>query len=138
MALPAIALVDDPSRYICIATTQPETMLGDGAVAVNPKDERYQHLIGKYATLPIANRQIPIIADEYADPEKGSGAVKITAAHDFNDFEVWQRHRDKNYFKKQKDGGLINPVFDAHARINENAPEAYRGLDRFAALQEGD
>jgi len=127
-------LVDDPTKYICIATTRPETMLGDGAVAVNPKDERYIHLIGKYAHLPLANRQIPIIADEHADPEKGSGAVKITAAHDFNDFAVWQRHRDKDYFKKQKDGGLIN-LFDAHARMNENAPEGYRGLDRFAARE---
>ncbi|MGE3623275.1 MAG: valine--tRNA ligase [Bdellovibrionales bacterium] len=125
-------LADDPEKYICIATTRPETMLGDGAVAVNPKDDRYTHLIGRYATLPLANRRIPIIADEHADPEKGSGAVKITAAHDFNDFEVWQRHRDKDYFKKQKDGGLIN-LFDAHARMNDNAPEAYRGLDRFEA-----
>ncbi len=125
-------LVEDAGKYICIATTRPETMLGDGAVAVNPKDDRYKHLIGKYVTLPLANRQIPIIGDEHADPEKGSGAVKITAAHDFNDFEVWQRHRDKDYFKTQKDGGLIN-LFDAHARLNENAPEQYRGLDRFEA-----
>jgi len=125
-------LVDDPEKYICIATTRPETMLGDGAVAVNPKDDRYKHLIGKYATLPLANRQIPIVGDEHADPEKGSGAVKITAAHDFNDFEVWQRHRGQDYFKRQKDGGLIN-LFDAHARMNENAPEGFRGLDRYAA-----
>ncbi|HUY68025.1 MAG TPA: valine--tRNA ligase, partial [Alphaproteobacteria bacterium] len=125
-------LAADPSKYVCIATTRPETMLGDGAVAVNPNDERYKHLIGKLATLPLANRQIPIIADEHADPEKGSGAVKITAAHDFNDFEVWQRHRDKDYFKTQKDGGLIN-LFDAHARMNGNVPEQYRGLDRFEA-----
>ncbi len=125
-------LEKDPTQFICIATTRPETMLGDGAVAVHPDDERYKHLVGKYVLLPIANRHIPIIADEYADPEKGSGAVKITAAHDFNDFEVWQRHRDKDYFKKQKDGGLIN-LFDEHARLNENTPEAYRGLDRFVA-----
>ena len=122
----------DPTQYICIATTRPETMLGDGAVAVNPGDERYKHLIGQYAVLPLANRRIPIIADEHADPEKGSGAVKITAAHDFNDFAVWSRHRDKDYFKIQKNGGLIN-LFDAHARMNENAPEAYRGLDRYEA-----
>ena len=127
-------LVDDPEKYICIATTRPETMLGDGAVAVNPKDDRYKHLIGKYATLPLTDRQIPIIADEHADPEKGSGAVKITAAHDFNDFEVWMRHRDKDYFKKQKDGGLIN-LFDEHARMNDNAPEAFRGLDRYKARE---
>ncbi len=125
-------LEKDPTKFVCIATTRPETMLGDGAVAVNPKDERYQHLIGQYALLPLANRLIPIIADEHPDPEKGSGAVKITAAHDFNDFEVWQRHRHQPYFTKQKDGGLIN-LFDAHARMNDNAPEAYRGLDRYEA-----
>ena len=127
-------LEKDPTQFICIATTRPETMLGDGAVAVNPKDERYQHLIGQYAILPLANRRIPIIADEHADPEKGSGAVKITAAHDFNDFAVWSRHRDKDYFKSQQDGGLIN-LFDAHARMNDNAPEAFRGLDRYKARE---
>jgi valyl-tRNA synthetase len=125
-------LEKDPTKYICVATTRPETMLGDGAVAVNPSDERYKDLIGQYAVLPLANRRIPIIADEHANPEKGSGAVKITAAHDFNDFEVWQRHRDKDYFKKQQDGGLIN-LFDANARMNENAPEAFHGLDRYEA-----
>jgi valyl-tRNA synthetase len=125
-------LEKDPTQFICIATTRPETMLGDGAVAVNPGDERYKHLVGQYAVLPLANRRIPIIADEHANPEKGSGAVKITAAHDFNDFAVWQRHRDKNYFKAQQDGGLIN-LFDAHARMNENAPAAYHGLDRYEA-----
>ena len=107
-------------------------MLGDGAVAVNPSDDRYKHLVGSYAVLPLANRRIPIIADEHADPEKGSGAVKITAAHDFNDFEVWKRHRHQPYFTSQQEGGLIN-LFDAHARMNENAPEAFRGLDRYAA-----
>jgi valyl-tRNA synthetase len=122
----------DPTQFICIATTRPETMLGDGAVAVNPIDERYKHLIGQYVMLPLANRLIPVITDEHADPEKGSGAVKITAAHDFNDFEVWKRHREKDYFKRQKDGGLIN-LFDAHARMNDNAPEAYRGQDRYEA-----
>jgi valyl-tRNA synthetase len=125
-------LENDPAQFICIATTRPETMLGDGAVAVNPKDERYQNLIGQYVMLPLANRLIPIIGDEHADPEKGSGAVKITAAHDFNDFEVWKRHRDQEYFKVQKDGGLIN-LFDAHARLTDNAPESYRGLDRYEA-----
>jgi valyl-tRNA synthetase len=121
-----------PGQFITIATTRPETMLGDGAVAVHPDDERYKHLVGKYAVLPLANRLIPIIADEYPDPEKGSGAVKITAAHDFNDFAVWKRHRHEEYFTRQKDGGLIN-LFDAHAHMNDNAPEAYRGLDRFEA-----
>ena len=80
------------NEHISIATTRPETMLGDGAVAVNPEDERYQHLIGKMAILPLSNRPIPIIADEYAKMDKGSGAVKITPAHDFNDFEVGRRH----------------------------------------------
>ena len=114
-------LADDPSKYICIATTRPETMLGDGAVAVHPDDERYKHLVGKLVRLPLAERLIPVIADEYPDPEKGSGAVKITAAHDFNDFEVWYRHRDKDYFKKQLNGGLIN-LFTPEAKMNENCP----------------
>jgi len=124
--------VDDPSKFLVIATTRPETMLGDGAVAVNPADERYKHLIGKLVRLPLAERLIPVIADEIADPEKGSGAVKITAAHDFNDFEVWQRHRDQDYFKKQLNGGLIN-LFTPEAKLNENTPKQYRGLDRFEA-----
>ena len=125
-------LVDDPEKYICIATTRPETMLGDGAVAVHPDDERYKHLVGKLVRLPLAERLIPIIADEYPDPEKGSGAVKITAAHDFNDFEVWTRHRNKEYFKKQKNGGLIN-LFTPEAKMNENCPPQYQGLDRYEA-----
>ncbi len=123
---------EDQSTYICIATTRPETMLGDGAVAVHPDDERYKPMVGKLVRLPLANRLIPIIADEYPDPEKGSGAVKITAAHDFNDFEVWARHRDKDYFKKQLNGGLIN-LFTPEAKLNENTPEQYRGLDRYEA-----
>ncbi len=127
-------LADDPTQYLCIATTRPETMLGDGAVAVHPDDERYKHLVGKLVRLPLVDRLIPVIADEYPDPEKGSGAVKITAAHDFNDFEVWQRHRDKDYFKRQMNGGLIN-LFDQHARLNENCPPQYRGLDRFEARE---
>jgi len=84
----------DPSTFITVATTRPETMLGDVAVAVHPDDERYRHLVGKQAILPLVGRRIPIIADAYSDPEKGTGAVKITPAHDFNDFEVWQRHKD--------------------------------------------
>src|ERR1700689_2085751 len=83
---------NDPSTYIVVATTRPETMLGDTAVAVHPDDERYKHLQGKKARLPLVGRLIPIIADEYSDPEKGTGAVKITPAHDFNDFEVGKRH----------------------------------------------
>jgi valyl-tRNA synthetase len=128
-------LADDPTKFICIATTRPETMLGDGAVAVHPDDERYKHLVGKLVRLPLAERLIPIIADEYPDPEKGSGAVKITAAHDFNDFAVWQRHREKEYFKKQKDGGLIN-LFTPDAKMNENCPKQYQGMDRYVARKQ--
>jgi valyl-tRNA synthetase len=109
--------------YIVVATTRPETMLGDTAVAVHPDDERYKGLVGKTVKLPIVGRSIPIVADDYADPTKGSGAVKITPAHDFNDFQVGKRH------------GLeaIN-ILDAFGRINDNAPEAeYRGHDRFVA-----
>src|SRR5579863_3103502 len=83
---------NDPTTFIVVATTRPETMLGDTAVAVHPQNERLKHLIGKTAILPLVGRRIPIIGDEYADPEKGSGAVKITPAHDFNDFEVGRRH----------------------------------------------
>ena len=112
----------DDGRSIVVATTRPETMLGDTAVAVHPDDERYRDLVGRHVILPLVGRRIPIVADAYADPEQGSGAVKITPAHDFNDFEVGRRH------------GLeqIN-VLDAQARINDAAPEAYRGLDRFEA-----
>ena len=80
------------TEYIIVATTRPETMLGDTAVAVHPDDERYRHLIGRHAILPLVGRRIPIVADDYSDPEKGTGAVKITPAHDFNDFEVGRRH----------------------------------------------
>ncbi|HEY2659617.1 MAG TPA: valine--tRNA ligase [Caulobacteraceae bacterium] len=109
-------------RYVVVATTRPETMIGDTAVAVHPGDERYQDLVGQKVWLPLTGRLIPIIADDYADPEKGTGAVKITPAHDFNDFRVGQRH------------GLeaIN-VFTPDAKLNDVAPESYRGLDRFVA-----
>ena len=112
------------NEYISIATTRPETMLGDGAVAVNPDDERYQHLIGKMAILPLSNRPIPIIADEYAKMDKGSGAVKITPAHDFNDFEVGRRH----------DLPLIN-LMTATAAMESipEIPTKYQGLDRYDA-----
>src|SRR5205085_8447551 len=83
---------NDPETFIVVATTRPETMLGDTAVAVHPDDARYTHLVGKHVILPLVGRRIPIVADEYSDPEKGSGAVKITPAHDFNDFEVGKRH----------------------------------------------
>ncbi|WP_421709781.1 valine--tRNA ligase [Algihabitans sp.] len=108
--------------HIVVATTRPETMLGDSGVAVHPEDERYSHLVGKFVTLPLVGRRIPIVADDYADPEAGSGAVKMTPAHDFNDFDVGKRHGLE----------MIN-VFDRDACINDNAPEAYRGLDRYAA-----
>ena len=111
-------------EFITVATTRPETMLGDTGVAVHPDDERYKDLIGQYCILPIVGRRIKIVADEYADPEKGSGAVKITPAHDFNDFEVGKRN----------DLEKIN-IMDDHARINDDAPEEYRGLDRFKARE---
>jgi len=109
-------------EFIVVATTRPETMLGDTGIAVHPDDPKWKHLIGKHAVLPLVGRRIPIVADEYSDPEKGSGAVKITPAHDFNDFEVGRRHKLE----------VIN-IFDKFARVNENAPEKYRGLDRFDA-----
>ncbi|TDT90313.1 valyl-tRNA synthetase [Azorhizobium sp. AG788] len=133
----------EPGRFIIVATTRPETMLGDTAVAVHPEDPRYSDLVGKFVVLPLVGRRIPIVADEYSDPEKGSGAVKITPAHDFNDFEVGKRHHLP----------MIN-VLDAEARIDasgirddfEARPEAYAvapdatgilaelaGQDRFAA-----
>ncbi len=109
-------------EFITVATTRPETMLGDTAVAVHPDDERYKDMIGKSVSVPIVGRLIPIITDEYADPEQGSGAVKITPAHDFNDFEVGKRN----------DLPMIN-IFDTNAKINENGPKEYQGLDRFEA-----
>ena len=109
----------EPGRFITVATTRPETMLGDAAVAVHPDDARYKDLVGKHAVLPIVGRRLRIVADLHADPEQGSGAVKITPAHDFDDFEVGKRH------------GLdmIN-IFDPDARLNDNVPEGYRGLSR--------
>jgi valyl-tRNA synthetase len=117
-------IVELPGRFIVVATTRPETMLGDSGVAVHPDDSRYVDLVGKSVRLPLTGRVIPIVADAYADPETGSGAVKITPAHDFNDFEVGRRH-----------GLALINIFDADARLNEAAPEAYRGLDRFAARE---
>ena len=114
--------VKDMDRMVTVATTRPETMLGDMAVAVHPDDERYQDLVGKMILLPLTGREIPIIADEYSDPEKGTGAVKITPAHDFNDFEVGRRHNLE----------LLN-IYDAFAALNEAVPEPYQGLDRFVA-----
>ncbi len=112
----------DATEYLVVATTRPETMLGDTAVAVHPDDERYRHLVGARVELPLTDRSIPVIADDYVDPEFGTGCVKITPAHDFNDYEVGARHSLE----------LVN-VFDQDARLNDNAPAAYRGLDRFEA-----
>jgi len=112
--------LSDGSGHLTVATTRPETMLGDTAVAVHPEDERYQHLIGKTITLPLTHREIPIIADDYVDRDFGSGCVKITPAHDFNDYEIGQRHNLE----------MIN-IFDNNAQLNGNVPECYQGQDRF-------
>ncbi len=111
---------DRDGEFVTVGTTRPETMLGDTGVAVHPDDPRYKELVGKHCILPIVGRRIPIVADAYADPEKGSGAVKLTPAHDFNDFEVGRRQHLK----------IVN-VLDRDAAMNENAPEHYRGLDRY-------
>ncbi len=113
---------EQAGSHLVVATTRPETMLGDTAVAVHPDDERYQHLIGQTLQLPLTDRRIPVIADTYVDPEFGSGCVKITPAHDFNDYEVGQRHQLE----------LIN-LFNDDASLNDNCPEAYRNLDRYDA-----
>ena len=115
----------DGSGHLTVATTRPETMLGDTAVAVHPEDERYQHLIGKTILLPLANREIPIIGDDYVDREFGTGCVKITPAHDFNDYEMGQRHNLP----------MIN-LFNDDAQLNSNAPDAYQGMDRFDARKQ--
>jgi len=112
-------------RFITVATTRPETMLGDSGVAVHPDDDRYRDLVGKYAVLPLVGRRIPIVADDYSDMEKGTGAVKMTPAHDFNDFEIGRRHGLE----------MIN-ILDQHASLNDNVPEAYRGLDRYDARKQ--
>jgi len=116
--------LEDGSGTITVATTRPETMLGDTAIAVHPEDERYRHLIGRFAILPLVGRKIPIVGDTYSDPEKGTGAVKITPGHDFNDFEVGKRH----------DLEIVN-ILTADARLidAEPVPAKYRGLERFAA-----
>jgi valyl-tRNA synthetase len=125
--------------HLVVSTTRPETMLGDCAVAVNPEDERYRHLIGELVELPLTGRRIPIIADEHADPEFGTGCVKITPAHDFNDYAVWLRHRDETVISQQPHGGLINILtIDAAIRDNDNnegglIPAAYIGMDRYEA-----
>ncbi|RPE79573.1 valine--tRNA ligase [Vulcaniibacterium tengchongense] len=117
--------LSDGSGELVVATTRPETMLGDVAVMVHPEDERYAHLVGKTVTLPLSGREIPVIADDYVDREFGTGVVKVTPAHDFNDYAVGQRH-----------GLPLLNVFTPEAKVNDNAPEKYRGLDRFAARKE--
>jgi valyl-tRNA synthetase len=109
-------------RGMHIATTRPETMLADGALAVHPDDERYKHLVGKYVDLPLCDRKIPVIADDFVDPAFGSGCVKITGAHDFNDYACAKRH-----------GIEMIVIMTLDAKMNDNAPEKYRGLDRYAA-----
>ncbi|MEO0834387.1 MAG: valine--tRNA ligase, partial [Pseudomonadota bacterium] len=114
-------------NYISIATTRPETMLGDGAVAVHPSDARYKPIVGKRVLLPLADRYIPIIEDDHPDPDFGSGAVKITGAHDFNDYQVARRHHLP-----------MHVILDAQARMlaSDIMPEKYVGLDRFEARKQ--
>ncbi|HEX2478288.1 MAG TPA: valine--tRNA ligase [Geminicoccaceae bacterium] len=114
----------EAGRHVTVATTRPETMLGDTGVAVHPEDPRYLDLIGKRAILPLVGRRLPIVADAYSDPEKGSGAVKITPGHDFNDFEVARRH-----------GLAMINIMDTDGRLNTEVPEPYRGLERFVARE---
>jgi len=129
--------------HLVVATTRPETMLGDCAVAVHPDDERYQHMVGELVELPLTGRKIPIITDaEHVDPEFGTGCVKITPAHDFNDYAVWQRHRDETTISEQLHGGLIN-IFTVDAAIRGNhkdeqelIPKAYIGMDRYIARKQ--
>ncbi|HEY8256013.1 MAG TPA: valine--tRNA ligase, partial [Rhizomicrobium sp.] len=114
--------IEDSDQFITVATTRPETMLGDTAVAVHPDDARYKTLVGRQAVLPLTGRLVPIVADEYSDPEKGTGAVKITPGHDFNDFEVGKRHKL----------ALIN-ILNKDGTLNDEVPAPYRGLSREAA-----
>ncbi|WP_206999782.1 valine--tRNA ligase [Trinickia mobilis] len=115
----------DGSGQLTVATTRPETMLGDAAVMVHPEDARYAHLIGKTVKLPLTDREIPIIADDYVDREFGTGVVKVTPAHDFNDYQVGQRHKLAQI-----------EILTLEAKINDNAPAKYRGLDRFEARKQ--
>jgi valyl-tRNA synthetase len=128
--------------HLVVATTRPETMLGDAAVAIHPNDDRYKHLLGEFVELPLTGRRIPIIADEYVDPEFGTGCVKITPAHDFNDYDVWTRHRHVSMIQDLPHGGLLN-IFTVDAAIRDNVedevnliPQKYCGLDRFEARKQ--
>ncbi|MBN8974105.1 MAG: valine--tRNA ligase [Rhizobiales bacterium] len=131
---------EDPSTFIVVATTRPETMLGDSAVAVHPDDERYRHLVGKHVILPLVGRRIPIVADDYSDPEKGSGAVKITPAHDFNDFEVGKRHNLPQINVLDIEGRIALTDNEAywHGLPQNASPHAatLHGMDRFAARKQ--
>jgi len=132
----------DGKGYLIVATTRPETMLGDSAVAVHPEDERYKALIGSYVELPLVGRRIPIIADDYCDPEFGTGCVKITPAHDFNDYEVGKRHNLPliNIFDKNATVLATAQVFNLDGSVNEqieaNIPAQFAGLDRFEARKQ--
>ena len=128
--------------HVVVATTRPETLLGDFAVAVNPNDERYSYLLGEFLELPLTGRKIPVLADEHVDAEFGTGCVKITPAHDFNDYEVWTRHKNKTEVRNLPNGGLIN-IFTNNAAIRDNEddvnnviPEAYIGMDRYEARKQ--
>ncbi len=130
------------SGHMIVATTRPETLLGDIAVAIHPDDERYKHLLGEFLELPLTGRRIPIIADEHVDPEFGTGCVKVTPAHDFNDYDVWMRHRDLSAIQESPHGGLIN-IFTKDASIRENEedegqliPEKYSGMDSVDARKQ--
>jgi len=131
---------DDPTTFIVVATTRPETMLGDSAVAVHPDDERYADLVGKHVILPLVGRKIPIVADEYSDPEKGSGAVKVTPAHDFNDFEVGRRHNLPQINVFDQEGRLALVGNEDYLRgLPEGSAqlaEEFDGVDRFAARKQ--
>ena len=131
---------EDSSTFVVVATTRPETMLGDSAVAVHPDDERYRHLVGKHVILPLVGRRIPIVADEYSDPEKGSGAVKITPAHDFNDFEVGKRHNLPQINVLDIEGRIALADNEAywHGLPENSSPHAatLHGMDRFAARKQ--
>jgi valyl-tRNA synthetase len=131
---------DDPTTFIVVATTRPETMLGDTAVAVHPDDERYAHLVGRHVILPLVGRKIPIVADEYSDPEKGSGAVKVTPAHDFNDFEVGRRHNLPQISVLNQEGALALVGNEDYLRgLPEGAmqlAEELHGLDRLVARKQ--
>lgn len=130
------------SGHLIVATTRPETLLGDAAVAIHPNDERYKQFLGEWVDLPLTGRQIPIIADQHVDPKFGTGCVKVTPAHDFNDYDVWMRHKNVAAIQAIPNGGLIN-IFTADATIRNNEedphaliPKQYIGVDRFVARKQ--